>query len=123
MALSGLQIYKLLPQDQLQGVRLSHLPGLCHEARPEGRRARRLPVRERRGAGGARRRLGAAHPPRRRRRPASARFEVGNEVVLFRHEKTFYHQPGLVVRLRSDDAELAALRRPRRPPTRSSASA
>jgi acetyl-CoA decarbonylase/synthase complex subunit gamma len=34
-------------------------------------------------------------------------FEIGNEVVLFRHEKTFYHQPGLVVRVRSDDPHLA----------------
>ena len=34
-------------------------------------------------------------------------FEIGNEVVLFRHEKTFYHQPGLVVRVRSDDPRLA----------------
>ena len=31
-------------------------------------------------------------------------FEIGNETVLYRHEKTFYHQPGLVVRVSSDDA-------------------
>jgi hypothetical protein len=31
MGLSGLAIYKLAPQDQLQGMRLSHLPGLRHE--------------------------------------------------------------------------------------------
>src|SRR5665647_1398765 len=34
-------------------------------------------------------------------------FEIGNEVVLFRHEKTFYHQSGLVVRVKSDDPQLA----------------
>ncbi len=34
-------------------------------------------------------------------------FEVGNETVLFRHEKTFVHQPGLVVRVKSDDPQLA----------------
>jgi len=28
------------------------------------------------------------------------KIEVGNETVLFRHEKTFYHPPGLVVRIR-----------------------
>ena len=49
-------------QDQLQGVRLPHLPRLRHEAGPEGHRARQLPLRERRGQGGARR--------RRRRRPS-----------------------------------------------------
>ncbi|MEK7282156.1 MAG: (Fe-S)-binding protein, partial [Chloroflexota bacterium] len=26
-------------------------------------------------------------------------IEVGNETVLYRHEKTFYHQPGLMLRL------------------------
>ena len=36
-------------------------------------------------------------------------FEVGNEVVLFRHEKTFYHQPGLVARVKSDDPQLVDL--------------
>ena len=32
----------------------------------------------------------------------SRKIEVGNETVLFRHEKTFYHQPGLVVSLPDD---------------------
>ena len=27
-------------------------------------------------------------------------FEIGNETVLFRHETTFYHQPGLVLRIK-----------------------
>jgi len=27
-------------------------------------------------------------------------FEIGNETVLFRHEKTFYHQPGLVLKIK-----------------------
>ncbi len=31
------------------------------------------------------------------------RIEVGNEVVLFRHEKTFYHQPGLVIRIKDTE--------------------
>jgi acetyl-CoA decarbonylase/synthase complex subunit gamma len=30
----------------------------------------------------------------------SKKIEVGNEVVLFRHERTFYHQPGLVFRIK-----------------------
>jgi acetyl-CoA decarbonylase/synthase complex subunit gamma len=34
-------------------------------------------------------------------------FGVGNETVMFRHEKTFVHQPGLVVRVKSDAADLA----------------
>jgi acetyl-CoA decarbonylase/synthase complex subunit gamma len=28
------------------------------------------------------------------------KIEVGNETVLFRHERTFYHQPGLVIRIK-----------------------
>jgi len=34
-------------------------------------------------------------------------FAIGNEVAMFRHEKTFYHQPGLVARVKSDDPALA----------------
>jgi acetyl-CoA decarbonylase/synthase complex subunit gamma len=30
-------------------------------------------------------------------------IKVGNEVVLFRHEKTFYNKPGLFVRVRDDE--------------------
>ncbi|MEW5958715.1 MAG: acetyl-CoA decarbonylase/synthase complex subunit gamma [Chloroflexota bacterium] len=32
------------------------------------------------------------------------KVEVGNETVLFRHEKTFYHQPGLFVRIKDTQA-------------------
>jgi acetyl-CoA decarbonylase/synthase complex subunit gamma len=31
------------------------------------------------------------------------KIEVGNEVVMFRHEKTFYHPPGFVVRVKDSD--------------------
>jgi len=31
------------------------------------------------------------------------KIEVGNETVLFRHEKTFYNQPGLVVRIKDTE--------------------
>src|SRR5664279_3060780 len=34
-------------------------------------------------------------------------FGVGNETVMYRHEKTFVHQPGLVVRVKSDASDLA----------------
>lgn len=32
------------------------------------------------------------------------KLEVGNETVLFRHDKTFYHQPGLFIRLKDTQA-------------------
>jgi acetyl-CoA decarbonylase/synthase complex subunit gamma len=37
-----------------------------------------------------------------------AKVEVGNETVLFRHEKTFFHKPGVFVRVKDTDAALAA---------------
>ena len=37
------------------------------------------------------------------------KVEVGNETVLFRHEKTFYHQPGLFVRVKDTQADAAAV--------------
>ncbi len=39
------------------------------------------------------------------------KVEVGNEVVLFRHEKTFYHPPGFMVRIGKDHSneEVTAL--------------
>jgi acetyl-CoA decarbonylase/synthase complex subunit gamma len=39
------------------------------------------------------------------------KLEVGNETVVFRHEKTFYHQPGLFFRLRDDMDEEVFTRR------------
>jgi acetyl-CoA decarbonylase/synthase complex subunit gamma len=35
------------------------------------------------------------------------KLEVGNETVLFRHEKTFYHQPGLFIRVKDTQPDLA----------------
>ena len=29
--------------------------------------------------------------------------KVGNEVVLFRHEKTFYNRPGVFIKVRDDE--------------------
>jgi acetyl-CoA decarbonylase/synthase complex subunit gamma len=34
--------------------------------------------------------------------------KVGNEVCMFRHEKTFYNKPGLFLRVKASDPELAA---------------
>ena len=111
MALTGLQIYKLLPQTNCKECGFPTCLAFAMKLAAEGHRARQVPVRR---ATRPRRRS----TPRRRRRSSSSRvgaderdFEVGNEVVLFRHEKTFYHQPGLVVRVKSDDAQLAEVGR------------
>jgi acetyl-CoA decarbonylase/synthase complex subunit gamma len=34
--------------------------------------------------------------------------KVGNEVCMFRHEKTFYNKPGIFVRVKASDSDLAA---------------
>jgi acetyl-CoA decarbonylase/synthase complex subunit gamma len=39
------------------------------------------------------------------------KLEVGNETVLFRHEKTFYHQPGIFVRVKDSQADVADVAR------------
>jgi acetyl-CoA decarbonylase/synthase, CODH/ACS complex subunit gamma len=106
VALSGLEIYKLLPQTNCKecgfptclafamklaqkGTELDKCPTVSDEARAALDAAATPPIRL----------VGVGVGER--------RFEVGNEVVLFRHEKTFYHQPGIVLRVKSDEAELA----------------
>lgn len=102
MGLSGLAIYKLLPKTNCKEcgfptclafamklaarqVELSACPYVSDEAKASLDAASAPPVR-----------LITVGPEKRQ-------VQVGNETVLFRHEKTFYHQPGLFIRL-SDDA-------------------
>ncbi|NOZ26448.1 MAG: acetyl-CoA decarbonylase/synthase complex subunit gamma [Chloroflexi bacterium] len=99
MALSGLQIYKLLPKTNCKEcgfptclafamklaakqAELSACPYVSEEAKAQ---------------------LAAAAAPPIRLITLSSdgyKVEAGNETVLFRHEKTFYHKPGLFVRVR-----------------------
>jgi len=98
MALSGIQIYKLLPQTNCKDcgfptclafamklaakqVELDLCPHVSEEASEQLSEAAAPPV-----------------------RPLSIKsngyeFKAGNEVVLFRHEKTFYNRPGLFLRI------------------------
>lgn len=105
MALSGIQIYKLLPQTNCKEcgfptclafamklaakqVELSACPYVSEESKAQLAES--------------------AAPPIRLITLKSNGYEAqaGNEVVLYRHEKTFYHKPGLFVRvLDSEPAE------------------
>jgi len=102
MALSGLQIYKLLPKTNCkecgfptclafamklaaQQVELDACPYVSDEAK-EALSA-------------------AAAPPIRLVKLGSGEqvFQVGNETVMFRHEKTFFNQPGLALRVKDTE--------------------
>ncbi len=103
MALSGIQIYKLLPGTNCKEcgyptclafamklaakqVELSDCPHVSEEAQSKLAES-------------------AAPPIRLVTITANGHnAQAGNEVVLFRHEKTFYNKPGIFVRLRDDDA-------------------
>jgi acetyl-CoA decarbonylase/synthase, CODH/ACS complex subunit gamma len=102
MALSGIQIYKLLPQTNCKecgfptclafamklaakGVELSKCPHVSESSKEQLAES--------------------AAPPIRLVTLKSNGFEIkaGNEVVLFRHEKTFYNKPGIFVRLNAEE--------------------
>jgi acetyl-CoA decarbonylase/synthase complex subunit gamma len=105
MALSGIQIYKLLPQTNCKEcgfptcldfamklaakqVELSSCPYVSDESKEQ---------------------LAASSAPPIRLVTLKAGTEVkaGNEVVMFRHEKTFYNKPGLFVRFKASDGDIA----------------
>lgn len=103
MALSGLAIYKLLPKTNCKEcgfptclafamklaakqAELSQCPYVSEEAKTALEES-------------------AAPPIRLVRVGDSDRYiEVGNETVMYRHEKTFYHAPGIFVRVRDDES-------------------
>ncbi|MEJ5223633.1 MAG: acetyl-CoA decarbonylase/synthase complex subunit gamma [Anaerolineales bacterium] len=100
MALSGIQIYKLLPQTNCKEcgfptclafamklaakqVELSACPYVTAEAKAQLAESSAPPVRLIILTG------------------AGVEVKAGNEVVLYRHEKTFYNKPGLFIRVKS----------------------
>ena len=105
MPLTGLEIYKLLPQTNCKEcgyptclafamklaakqAELKGCPYVSEESKAKLEAASAPPIRLIQVAGD------------------EAKLEVGNETVLFRHEKTFYHRPGLFLHLRdTDDAD------------------
>jgi len=106
MAISGIEIYKLLPKTNCKEcgyptcmafalklaakqVELSACPYVSEEAKNQ---------------------LAASSEPPVRLITVSAdghKLEVGNEVVLFRHEKTFYNKPGFFILVKDTDDSAA----------------
>jgi acetyl-CoA decarbonylase/synthase complex subunit gamma len=118
MALSGIQIYKLLPASSKNAEVKKH--GNCKEcgfptclafAMKLGQKQAELsqcPYVE--DEAKAQLEESAAPPIRLITLAANGRkLEVGNETVMFRHEKTFFHQPGLFVRVKDTQANAAAV--------------
>ncbi len=107
MALTGLQIYKLLPKTNCKKcgfptclafamalaqkkVELAKCPDVSDEAKAELEGASAPPIR-----------LASIGPK-------DQTLEIGNETILFRHEQTFFHPAGLAVRIDSADPERKA---------------
>ncbi len=104
MALTGIQIYKFLPKTNCKkcgfptclafamklsqaGVELSKCPDISEEGKQALSAAARPPIRlVAIGAG-------------------DKKFEVGGETVLFRHEKTFFHPAGVMVKVKDSLSE------------------
>ncbi len=104
MALSGIQIYKLLPQTNCKEcgfptclafamklaakqVELSGCPYVTEESKSQLAESSAPPIR-----------LISL-------KSNGNEVKVGNEVVLFRHEKTFYNKPGLFIKVNTDTPE------------------
>jgi acetyl-CoA decarbonylase/synthase complex subunit gamma len=116
MALTGLQIYKLLPGSSKNPEVKKHanckecgFPTCLAFAMKLGQKQVELsqcPYVEEEAK--AQLESSAAPPIRLITLAADGRkLEVGNETVLFRHEKTFYHQPGIFVRIKDSQANAA----------------
>lgn len=106
MALSGIQIYKMLPQTNCKEcgfptclafamklaakqVELGACPYVSEESKKQLAESAAPPIR-----------LITL-------KADGAEVKVGNEVVMFRHEKTFYNKPGLFLRVKASDPDIA----------------
>lgn len=106
MALSGIQIYKMLPQTNCKEcgfptclafamklaakqVELGSCPYVSEESKKQLAESSAPPIR-----------LITL-------KADGTEVKVGNEVVMFRHEKTFYNKPGLFLRVKASDPDIA----------------
>ncbi len=108
MALTGLQIYKMLPQTNCKECGFPTCLAFAMKLAQKGTELANCPYvsEETKAALDA-----AAAPPIRLAKIGAGdrAFEVGNETVMFRHEKTFVHPAGIVVRVADDDPALGDL--------------
>jgi len=108
MALSGLQIYKLLPKTNCKDC---GFPTCLAFAMKLAAKQVDLDVCPHVSAEAKEALSAAAAPPIRlvKMGTGEREFQVGNETVLFRHEKTFFNKPGMALRIKdTEDAETMA---------------
>ena len=106
MAPTGLEIYKLLPKTNCKECGFPTCLAFAMKLAQKGTELDKCPY----VSDEAKTALAAASAPPIKLVTIGAgerAFAIGNEVAMFRHEKTFYHQPGLVARVKSDDPALA----------------
>jgi acetyl-CoA decarbonylase/synthase complex subunit gamma len=102
MPLTGLEIYKLLPQTNCKECGYPTCLAFAMKLAAKQAELKGCPY----VSEASKAKLEAASaPPIRLIQIAGdeAKLEVGNETVLFRHEKTFYHRPGLFLHLRDSE--------------------
>lgn len=106
MALSGIQIYKLLPQTNCKECGFPTCLAFAMKLAAKQVELGACPY----VSEASRKQLAeSAAPPVRliTLRANGTELKVGNEVCMFRHEKTFYNKPGLFIRVKASDADLA----------------
>jgi acetyl-CoA decarbonylase/synthase complex subunit gamma len=103
MALTGLQIYKLLPQTNCKQCGFPTCLAFAMKLAAKQAELAACPF----VSETSKQQLEAASQPPVRLITLSSdgrKVEAGNEIVLFRHEKTFYHPAGLFVRVKDTDS-------------------
>jgi len=107
MALSGLDIFKLLPKTNCGDCGVPTCMAFAMKLAQKKAELSECPH----ASEEAKATLGAAsEPPIRLVKIGGANaLEVGGETVLFRHEKTFFHQTGIAIELKTSDGTYANL--------------
>ena len=106
MALSGIQIYKMLPQTNCKECGFPTCLAFAMKLAAKQVELGSCPY----VSEVSKKQLAeSAAPPIRliTLKANGTEVKVGNEVVMFRHEKTFYNKPGLFLRVKASDPDLA----------------
>ncbi len=105
MALSGIQIYKLLPQTNCKECSFPTCLAFAMKLSAKQVELSACPY----VSDASKKQLAesAAPPIRLITLKAGTEVKAGNEVVMFRHEKTFYNKAGLFIRVKASDPDLA----------------